>query len=129
MDRHGIAPWHLVERLERGGAAKRGPAGEQLVENRPERVLIAQGAESGYLAAGLLGGHVTGRAHDCAADRALRAAGPSAVFHDFGEPKVGDLRRERREGGGRLRRLAFVPGPAAASRPYAHRPGAARRRT
>src|SRR5438093_1556468 len=63
-DRHRLPGTNQVERFQGGLAAEGGPAGEQLVENRPEGVDVRPWADGLGPAGRLLGGHVTGRAED-----------------------------------------------------------------
>jgi hypothetical protein len=84
--RDGILGEHLGQRVERGGAFERRPAGEALVEDRSQRIDVAGRPDGAGVAAGLLGGHVTGRAQDGAAARL-----PSLGVEALGEAEVGDL--------------------------------------
>jgi hypothetical protein len=72
-------PALVLRRLEGG------PAGEQLVEHRPQRVHVRRGADPVTLAAGLLGRHVAGRTHDgpagCLARAAVQPFGQADTFH------------------------------------------------
>src|SRR5262249_60736841 len=77
---------HRQDGVQRRGPLEGGPAGEQLVQDRPQRVDVRGRAELTALAAGLLGGHVAGRADD------LAGLGPVALLVEaLGEAEVGDL--------------------------------------
>ncbi len=84
---HGLLVRHLLDRLENGGGLKGRPAGQQFVENGPQRINIGQRTDLLHLAAGLLGRHVVRRAHQ------RSAFGVTGVFRQsLCQAKVGDLR-------------------------------------
>jgi len=78
---------HLPQRVQLRHAAERGPAGEQLVEDRAERVHVGRRPDLGHPAAGLLGGHVRRRPED----RPGLGERLGRVVEHLGQPEVGDL--------------------------------------
>ena len=106
--------WRMVS-IGAAGLERR-PAGEQFVEDRPERVDVGGRADLLGLAAGLLGGHVRRRAEDGPALRLRRF-----LVDVLGQAEVGDLggqARGRFEGrddraAGFQRRPPLVQGRAA----------------
>ena len=76
--RHRLLVLHLVQRVQDGGALERRPAGQQLVEDGPQGIDVGRRAGSVARAAGLLRGHVAGRAHDGAAAASARTRLPAA---------------------------------------------------
>ena len=85
--RHRLLGADLLQRVGRRRSPERRSAREQLVEDRAEGVLVDEGAGVIGLAAGLLGGHVVGRADDGAGTGLVRVVVPEA----FGQAEVGDL--------------------------------------
>ena len=106
--RHRLAPLDLLQGLQRRGGPERRPAGQQLVEDRPQGVDVRRRARLPGLTAGLLGGHVAGRAHDQVGPR----QGRLAVQH-LGQAEVGDLGRAvgRQQDVGRLQVAVHDPQP------------------
>ena len=76
----------MLQGLEHRDASERRPAGEQLVEDRPQTVNVGRGAHLLAFALGLLGGHVTGRPDDRPADR--QGGGAFGPLH---QPEIGHL--------------------------------------
>jgi hypothetical protein len=81
---------HLEDGVERGLAEERRAAGEEFVQDRPERVDVDRRADLARLARRLLGGDVAGRPHYRAGLRA--AVGVLGVVEPLGQSEVGDLR-------------------------------------
>ena len=79
---------HLQQRVQRRLAAERRPAGQQLVEDRPQAVDVGGGGQRPFRAGGLLGGHVAGRADD----GARAASGSLSPLDALGQAEVGDVR-------------------------------------
>ena len=75
---------------------ERRPTGEQLVKDRPERVLVGGRPDLVRLAEGLFGGHVARRAEDRAGTGLARV-----VLEPLDQAEVGDLRACRRRRAGR----------------------------
>ncbi len=86
--RHGLLCDHLPLRLGRGLSAKRRPARQQLVQDRPQRIHVRGRPDRVHLAPGLLGGHVAGRPQRYPADSQSRPALPHPR-----QAEVGDLGR------------------------------------
>ena len=83
---HDLVVDHLADRLDRGLALERRAAGQHLVEDRPQGVDVGGRPDVPGMAAGLLGRHVAGRAHD------LAGLGlPAVRLQPLGQPEVGDL--------------------------------------
>ncbi len=80
-----LVPYQL-QCLEWSGPLERRSADDHLVEDRPERVLVAQGTDLAGQAPRLLGGHVRGGPHDRAGASLLGVA-----LHLLGESEVCDL--------------------------------------
>ena len=76
----------MEQRIQRRVAAKRGPTGDHLIQNRPQRVDIGRGTDLFARAADLFGSHIARRAHEGAAARLL-ALGIDVL----GQAKVRDL--------------------------------------
>ena len=70
--RHRLGRPDLLERLQHRRRPERRPAGQQLVEDRPQGVDVGRRADLPGLPRGLLGGHVAGRAQDRAGPRQAR---------------------------------------------------------
>ncbi len=81
------------QRFQRRGGLERGPAGEALIEDRPQRVDVHRRADLPLLAGGLFGGHVAWRADHGAG---LRRGIGRAFGQQLGEAEVGDLGAEVR---------------------------------
>ena len=86
--RHRLGGLDQLEGLDNRRPLERRPSGQQLVEDRPERVGVRGAAYLARLPLGLLGGHVAGRAHDDAGPRQAAVDGQA-----LGEAEVRDLGR------------------------------------
>ena len=65
--RHRLLRAHLLQNGRQAIAPERRPARQQFVQDRSQRIDVGRGSDVARLAGGLLGCHVTGRAHDGAA--------------------------------------------------------------
>ncbi len=84
--RHWLLLSHEFQSLEYVCPLERRPADQHFVENRAQRVLVAQRADRADLPPGLLGRHVRRAAHDRPGARLVRVA-----LHLLGQAEVGDL--------------------------------------
>ena len=86
--RYRLVKNDLPERLHRARPPERRPAGEHLVEDRPEGVDVGRRADLGRLPQRLLARHVAGRSHHLPAERLALAL---LALQPLGQAEVGDL--------------------------------------
>jgi hypothetical protein len=91
---------HLLDGMVPGIGFEWRPAGEQLVEDRPQRVYVYGRADVADPAGRLLGSHVPGRAQH----GPILRPGSALAIEPLSEAEVGDLGTEVR---GRRRTIAF----------------------
>ena len=84
--RHRLLLDDLADGVDRVAGLERRPAGEQLVEDRAQRVDVGGRADVAGLARGLFRGHVAGGAEDGAA-----LGLPRVVVDALGQAEIGDL--------------------------------------
>ncbi len=78
----------LLERLQQRGGLERRPAGQQLVQDRAQRIHVRGRSDVPGVAPGLLGRHVAGRAQ-----HRIGLRQPRLDVQRLGQPEVGDLGR------------------------------------
>jgi hypothetical protein len=89
--RHRLLGQHLHQGVELRVGAEGGPAGEQLVQDRPQSPHVGRGAGLSPPAGGLLGGHVARRPQD---DPGLRPAAVPLRPHRVGPQALGQAEVE-----------------------------------